>query len=112
VIISVSGGVADIIFKPRGVAVSLFDYDVEGETDVPRDPDGEPCSIRRWPAPELVLFNEHWPLVKQAPRSIRTDCTRKWKCPDCGHIVRCNYEELAEAGSPYCPTCDREMQLT
>ena len=48
--------------------------------------------------------------VLQALRSIKHQPTKKWKCPDCGHIVDCSYEDLAEAGTPYCADCDVEME--
>jgi hypothetical protein len=40
VIVTVRGGVAEVIFKPRGVEVFILDYDVDGEDadQVDRDP--------------------------------------------------------------------------
>lgn len=79
VILSVSGGVADVIFKPRGVAVTIFDYDVDGaDQDDPRiskDPDGHECHISEWPSGEKVTANKHWPIVKQAIHVPRRPCT-------------------------------------
>ena len=37
--------------------------------------------------------------------------SRKWKCPDCGKVVDCSYENLAEVGTSYCSDCDIEMQM-
>lgn len=51
VIISVSGGVADVVSKPFGVAVTLFDYDVDGVAEnVSKDPKGKRCIISHWNA--------------------------------------------------------------
>ena len=114
VIITVSGGVADVLYKPKGIAISVIDYDVEGSGEddkLSKDPDGQQCCISQWPASELVAGNKHWPLVKNARRSVATASSRKWKCPDCRRIISCSYETLAEAGSPYCPDCEAEMEL-
>ncbi|MCY2928040.1 MAG: hypothetical protein NTV86_00820 [Planctomycetota bacterium] len=40
VILSVSGGVPDLVFKPVGIAVTIFDYDAEGEDGADKDSDG------------------------------------------------------------------------
>ncbi|MBA7577973.1 hypothetical protein ES708_19829 [subsurface metagenome] len=53
VIISVSGGVADVVSKPFGVAVTLFDYDVDGVENVSKDPDGEKCIVSHWDAQRI-----------------------------------------------------------
>ena len=66
VVISVSGGVADLTFKPAGVAVSIFDYDVEGQEQCTKDPDGEDCCISEWTASEQVISNQHWSIIKQS----------------------------------------------
>lgn len=115
IIITVSGGVADVLFKPHGIAVTILDYDVEGEPEtggrLTKDPDGQLYSAGEWPAAELVIGNKHWPLVKNARCSVTAASSRKWKCPDCRRIVSRSYDELAEAGSPYCPDCEAEMEL-
>ena len=49
--------------------------------------------------------------VLQALRSAKHQYTQEWKCPDCGHVVECSYEDLAEAGAPYCSECDVEMEM-
>ena len=49
--------------------------------------------------------------VLQALRNTKHQYTQKWKCPDCGHVVDCSYEDLAEAGTPYCSDCDVEMEM-
>lgn len=54
VIISVSGGVADVVSK-HGVAVTLFDYDVDGVENVSKDPDGEKCIVSHWDAQKIVV---------------------------------------------------------
>jgi len=72
VVLSVSGGVADVIFKPRGVVVSIYDYDLDGacEADLPYDPDGRCCSIAQWETGELVTSHEHWPIIKGSARHV------------------------------------------
>jgi len=42
--------VADVVSKPLGVAVTLFDYDVDGVKNVSKDPDGERCVASHWDA--------------------------------------------------------------
>lgn len=70
VIVSVNGGVADIIYKPLGLDVTIIDYDVTGEDEgssgLERDADGELCTISCWPGSLQVVQNEHWPMVKRA----------------------------------------------
>jgi len=36
---------------------------------------------------------------------------RQWRCPDCQRFANCSYDDLAEAGAPYCSDCDVEMQM-
>lgn len=112
VIITVSGGVADVLFKPSGVAVALYDYDVEASDEddpgISRDPDGQPCCLREWGAAGEVAGCRHWPVVQQA---VEGSYSRPWKCPDCGWTVDCSYEDLAEAGSPICLHCDSAMEM-
>ena len=115
VILSVCGGVADVIFKPRGIGVTILDYDVEG-ADSPdpllsQDPDGRDCCIQEWPPDKQVAGNRHWPLVKQSLRSARQLFRRQWQCPGCGRKANCSYEDLAIAGTPYCADCDQEMEM-
>ena len=50
-----SGGVAEVLQKPRGVAVTLYDYDVEdGGGGLSRDPVGKTCRLFQWQADEEV----------------------------------------------------------
>ena len=74
-IVSVCGGVADVLFKPQGAAVTIYDYDVQGcdETDgrISKDPDGANCCICTWSASEETIINEHWPLA------VRPDCSSR-----------------------------------
>ncbi|MCY2927957.1 MAG: hypothetical protein NTV86_00395, partial [Planctomycetota bacterium] len=115
VIITVTGGVAEVLCKPRGVAVSIFDYDVEGgdphDSRISKDPDGQACCTRQLPAGDEVVGNKHWPIVRKAIDAAARPYSRLWKCPGCGRSVDCSYENLAEAGSPFCGECDREMTL-
>jgi hypothetical protein len=34
-----------------------------------------------------------------------------WRCRDCRQVLYRTYRQIAEAGSPYCPACGREMEL-
>ncbi len=115
VIVTVSGGVADVLLKPRGVAVTLYDYDVEGSDEnapgISKDPDGADCCISEWTASEPVIAKHDWPIVERARLASIPSHSRKWKCPTCGREVESSYEELAEVGSPYCTDCDCEMQM-
>ncbi len=112
VIVTISGGVGDVLFKSPGVALTLYDYDVDGadekEPGVSRDPDGQLCTIRQWDPADDVAGPENWPIVKNAKEA---SYCRTWKCPDCGKTVEHSYEALAEVGSPICSDCDTEMEL-
>ena len=111
VIITVSGGVADLIFKPAGIAITLLDYDVDGVERTSKDPDGERCIVGHWGVRRKVVANDHWPIIRQAERDITCRCTRRWKCPSCGKLIDVSYEDLAQVGTPICPGCDRAMEL-
>jgi len=111
VILSVSGGVADVIFKPIGVAVSIFDYDTDGVEESSEDPDGERCVISNWGSREKVICNAHRPIIRQAKHDISCHCTKQWKCPSCGHIIKCSYEQIVQIGTPHCPRCEIEMTM-
>jgi len=82
VIVTISGGVGDVLFKPPGVAVALFDYDVEGcgegDPAISKDPDGQACCVREWGPADLVTANEHWPAIRKA---LEGSYSRSWKCP-------------------------------
>ncbi len=111
VIISVSGGVANMVFKPLGVAVTIFDYDVDGVEKVSKDPNGERCTIGHWPSQRKVIANKHWPIIRQARHDATCCCTKQWKCPSCNHIIECSYEQIVEIGTPHCPHCEIEMTM-
>jgi len=83
VLITVSGGVADVICKPAGVDVRIYDYDVEGceEAKLDHDPDNQPCVIRRFTTSEPVLANRHWPIVSHSLDDLARINARRWKCP-------------------------------
>lgn len=112
VIMTVSGGVADVLFKPEGVTVVLFDYDVEGvdadDPSISKDPDGHLCCIRQWESSDEVVGSEHWPAVMKAQVG---DYSRTWKCPDCGRTIEHSYEALAEVGTPICANCSTDMEM-
>lgn len=65
VIIAVSGGVAEVLLKPRGLLVSVYDYDVEGEEGerITPDPDGHRCCVSQYPAEERVNAQPTWPIA-------------------------------------------------
>jgi len=113
VIVTVSGGVADILFKPVGVEVHIIDYDVDGKDAdrLDRDPDGRLCCIARWDAGKPVTGCTHWPMVRSAARQIRRQSGSRWRCPICQKTATCRQEDLAEAGTPHCADCDRAMQI-
>ena len=111
VILSICGGVADVVFKPAGIAVVIFDYDVEGVDKHSKDPDGENCIINNWPLQDKVISNGHWPIIRQAKHDATCRCVREWECPDCGTVVECSYDHLAEVGNPVCPDCDIHMTM-
>ena len=111
VILSVSGGVPDLVFKPTGVAVLIYDYDVDGNDHTDKDPDGERCVISNWSAEELIRNQSHWPTVKDAQPDIACSCQRKWQCPDCNEVIELSYEEIVEVGTPLCRNCETEMNL-
>ena len=111
-IVTISGGVGDVLFKSPGTALALYDYDVDGadenEPGVSRDPDGQLCTIREWDRAEEVTGPEHWPIIKKAHHA---SYCRTWKCPECGRTIEHSYEALAEVGTPICSDCDIEMEL-
>ena len=111
-ILTVSGGVADVLFKPAMISVAIYDYDVdssdENEPGIFKDPDGHLCHIGQWDASEKVAGCPHWPVIQDA---MKGRYYRTWKCPDCGQKIEHSYEALADVGSPYCPDCDSEMQM-
>jgi len=111
VIITVGGGCGDVLFKPAGVAVTLFDYDVDGVEKTAKDPDGARCTVAHWDTRRKVVSCEHWPIIQQASRDITCHCTRQWKCPSCGRLIDVSYEDLAQAGTPMCTNCDLEMEM-
>jgi hypothetical protein len=112
VIVTVRGGVAELLQKPLGVTVVIVDYDVEGVSEIDprifRDTDGNLCSIGRWGSHDEMSNNHHIPIVKE---DINGGYFRLWKCPDCGRTVRVTYEELALVGSPLCTDCDQPMDI-
>lgn len=115
VIASVNEGILEILHKPRGVAVTVFDYDIEGSGDHEsgrgKDPDGQPCFFSQWPASATIIGDRRWPIVQQAARDTRRLYSRKWACPTCKRTAWLSYEELAAAGTPICTDCDTEMEV-
>ncbi len=111
VIVSVSGGCADVIFKPLGVAVTLFDYDVDGVDKANTDPDGEQCTVAHWDTRRKIISCEHWPIIQYASHDATCRCTRRWTCASCNHTTDCSYEQIVEIGTPHCPNCEIEMTM-
>ena len=113
VLVTVSGGVADLICKPAGLTVRIYDYDVQGceKARLDRDPDDQPCMIREYPKTEVVVANEHWVVIRHAVRDLTLANFRQWKCPDCSRTIECSYEQIVEIGTPHCPHCETEMTM-
>ena len=111
VIVTVNCGSADAILKPRGVALTVLDYDVEAKECPTRDADGTPCQIAQWPAAQLVLGAPDWPMAQTAMRDISALASRRWRCPDCGRVIDHSYEALVDVGSPICGDCDVDMEM-
>ena len=110
-IVVVSGGVADLIFKPAGIAMTLLDYDIDGVEKTSKDPDGQRCIIAHWDTGSKVISHQHWPIIQQAKTDITCRCVRQWKCPDCGKTIDHTYEALADVGIPICGDCDCDMEM-
>jgi len=55
VIISVRSGVVNVISKPVGVSVVLFDYDIDGTENISKDSDGQRCVISHWDAERIEV---------------------------------------------------------
>jgi len=112
VIVTISGGVGELLFKSPGVAVAMYDYDVEGSDErdpgISKDLDGQLCCVREWEPSAEVVGSEHWPVIKKARGG---SYCRTWKCPDCGRLIEHSYEALAEVGTPICSDCDIEMEM-
>jgi hypothetical protein len=81
VVLCVRGGVAEVLFKPLGLEVDIFDYDVDGEDAdrLDRDPDGQLCSLGCWEASEAVSGNEHWPIIRSAARKVTRKRRQRWR---------------------------------
>ena len=110
VIVSVRGGVPDLVLKSEGIAVLIVDYDVEGEEHLDKDAAGADCRIGEWPASARVAHNEHWRIIKHAGRCIVESGTRKWQCPRCGRVLDHSYDDLAHVGIAICSCSDIEME--
>ena len=111
VILCIRGGVADVIHKPSGLAISIFDYDVDGKDSAVTDPDGDPCAIIEWPAGQEVVGNRRWPIIRKALRAAKQPYSWQWKCPSCKKIIRHTYEALVDVGTPICGDCDMDMEI-
>jgi len=51
---------------------------------------------------------EHCKCGKGSPRPTDLGI---WRCRDCRQVLYRTYRQIAECGTPYCPACDREMEL-
>ena len=113
VILTIKNGMFDVLAKPEGIRLTLVDYDVQGEMagSNSEDPDAVTCSVREWSESEEV-DSEHDAQPLEQVRSATGEWSCRWKCPDCGFTVNWSYGNLAEAGTPCCPDCDIEMEMT
>ena len=112
VILTLKDGLLNVLAKPEGIRLTLVDYDVEGEMAASdcEDPDPATCTLREWSESELVNA-EHDAHPLEQVRSATGEWFCRWKCPDCGLVVRWSYGDLAEAGTPCCTDCDLEMEM-
>lgn len=55
---------------------------------------------------------EESPKAAHRARGPRPTDLGIWRCRDCRRVLYRSYKKVAEAGSPYCPACGREMRLT
>jgi hypothetical protein len=112
VIVTVSGGVAEVVQKPLGVTVVIVDYDIGGanESDpgIFRDSEGDLSFISRWRFRDELNPNRRGPIVREG---LGGGYCRPWKCPECGRTIKVTYEELAVVGSPICSDCDQPMDM-
>jgi len=73
VVVSIASGVASVIHKPRGVSLTVVDYDVEGADEhapsITKDPSGKACRFLVWASAEAVDDGEDRPVVDQAIRA-------------------------------------------
>lgn len=111
VIITVRGGVADVVLKARGTALALYDYDVDGSEDVDQDPDGALCHSRQWPRSSQVIGEAHWPSLAAFRNGAVLSCSRQWECPECHRVIDHSYDALADVGIPICSDCDVDMEI-
>ena len=55
IVISVYGGIAEVVQKPEGLEVAIFDYDVQAEDGpLAKDLNGNPCVVSEYPASEKI----------------------------------------------------------
>ncbi len=100
-----------MVLKPSGMAVTLFDYDVDCVENVSKDPDSERCIVGHWDTRRKVISHEHWPIISQARHDASCRCIRRWQCPSCNKTSDCSYEQIVEIGTPHCPHCEIEMTM-
>ncbi len=60
---------------------------------------------------ETLGFEDVDRLCERLNLGAEGSYSRQWRCPDCHCVVICSYDDLAEAGSPYCTECDAEMLM-
>ena len=54
---------------------------------------------------------EESPKAAHRARGPRPTDLGIWRCSDCRRVIYRSYKKVAEAGAPYCPACDRWMEL-
>ena len=60
---------------------------------------------------ETLGFKDVDRLCERINLGTEGSYSRQWRCPDCQRVIICSYDDLAEAGAPYCSDCDREMHM-
>ena len=60
---------------------------------------------------ETLGFEEVDQLCERLNLGDQDSYSRQWRCPSCRRVVDCSYENLAEAGAPYCTDCETEMDM-
>jgi hypothetical protein len=60
---------------------------------------------------ETLGFEDVDQLCERLNLGDQVSYSRQWRCPNCRCVVDCSYENLAEAGAPYCADCEIEMDM-
>ena len=60
---------------------------------------------------ETMGFEDVDQLCERLNLGDQGSYSHQWRCPSCHCVVDCSYENLAEAGAPYCTDCATEMDM-